>query len=64
MKLKTLAPILFSNRNLVVLATVYDLNKGKELLINVIVEQAIEQYGNREVYRTYPEKGIQIIEIN
>lgn len=62
-KLKDYTDVLFSNRNLVVIATVYDTTKGEDVLSNIVIEEAIEKYGEREVDRMYPDKGVQIIEI-
>ena len=50
MKIKDLAPILYSDRNCVPLVTVYSYSKGVDL-DTVTAEEAIEKYGEQEMKR-------------
>lgn len=63
MKLKDLADIIYSTRDFVVFAVVYDTTTRKDILSGCTVECAIEKYGEREVKRIIPEDNNLVIYI-
>lgn len=50
MKIKDLAPVLYSDRNCVPLVTIYSYSKGVDLE-TLTAEEAIEKYGEQEMKR-------------
>lgn len=63
-KLKDYADVLYSTRNFVIFAVVYDTATRKDILSGCTIECAIEEYGEREVKRIYPEDNTLIIIID
>lgn len=64
MKLKDLTDIIYSTRNNITFVTIYSRNEGKDILSDSTIEYAIEEYGEREVKRIYPEDNTLIIIID
>ena len=63
-KLKDYADVIYSTRNNITFVTIYSRNEGKDILSDSTIEYAIEEYGEREVKRIYPEENTLIIIID
>lgn len=67
MKIKDLAPVMFSTREDVVFTTVYNTTAQVDVCSAASIEYVIEKYGEKEIKRMYPisvwNHGEMIIEI-